>query len=93
MRRKRRTTGSATRRPRVEQLESRWLLATDALVAIDLEIIDATGNTVEQVDVGEGFTLRGHTRDLRLSGKGVFSVYTDVTYDAALATTAGTRPD
>lgn len=76
---------------RLESLENRCLLAGDALVGMELVIVDSTGAPLTHVDVGDEFVLQGVVRDLRPDGTGVFAAYTDLTFDVGLASTTG-RP-
>ncbi len=63
--------------------------ADGPLVAITLEVVDAEGNPLNSLVVGQEFTLRGVVDDLRQDGTGVFSVYLDVTYSDDVAATNG----
>ena len=54
-----------------------------------LEVINANGNVVNTVSVGDTFTLVAYVRDVQQSPEGVFSAYIDVDYPAALATPDG----
>ena len=61
----------------------------EAIVDIKLEAVDANGNVLTTIGVGETFFLRGSVRDRRVNPAGVFSYYADVTYDPAKVQTNG----
>ena len=77
------------RKPRLETLEPRTMLASDSIVAIELAVVDVDGQPISQIEVGTEFILRGTSRDLRTDAKGVFAAYADVSYDEALVAVAG----
>ena len=56
---------------------------------VRLEVTDANGDPVSQVNKGDTFTLNAYVEDLRGAEEpGVFAVYTDVTYDDSLVSVA-----
>ncbi len=59
------------------------------LVQVRLETVDANGDVLSSVTVGESFFLRATVDDLRADGAGVFSAYIDVAYDGDLASPSG----
>ena len=62
----------------------------DPLVRIRLDTADLIGNPITQITAGESFQLRAFVLDLRTTGNtGVFSAFTDVTFDPTLATVSG----
>jgi len=62
----------------------------EPLVRVRLEVTDAAGNPVTQVNVGDNFQLRAYVLDLRTTGNtGVVSAYTDVTFNSTLASASG----
>ncbi len=64
--------------------------SAEQLVRVRLEVTDTAGNPITQVNVGDGFQVRAYVFDLRPTGNtGVFEAFTDVTYNAALASVAG----
>lgn len=65
-------------RLRVERLESRLALASDAIVALSLEAADLDGNVLTKLTVGQPFDLRLIAEDLREEPQGVFAAYMDV---------------
>lgn len=54
--------------------------APQAVSEITVEFTDANGNRLNQVTVGQEFTIQILVTDLRESPGGVFSAYTDVSY-------------
>jgi len=74
--------------PRLELPQTAPPLGDDPLVRLRLETVNAAGEVVSTVSLGETFFLNVYAADLRLGGSGVFSAYLDVAYDqAALAAT------
>lgn len=65
------------------------MLAGDTIAAIDLQVVDANGEPVSRIEVGDEFVLRGSAHDSREDGGGVFAAYTDVTYDETLVAVDG----
>ncbi len=61
-------------------------VADEALVEIDLELLDTNGNVITSLDVGQRFTLNINTTDARgvLTRAGVFATYLDVLFDNTL---------
>ncbi len=54
-----------------------------------LRVTDLNGNTVSTLNVGDSFLLIGSVKDLRTNGSGVYSFYSDITYDSTLAAVNG----
>jgi hypothetical protein len=50
----------------------------NAIVLIDLHAVDETGETINEVAVGESFTLQAVVEDLRPNPEGVFAAYADI---------------
>ena len=65
-------------------------LGAGPLVRLRLEAVNAQGQPVSSVNVGETFFLNVYAADLRPSGTGVFSAYLDVAYNGAALAAAGT---
>jgi uncharacterized secreted protein with C-terminal beta-propeller domain len=64
---------------------------TGPLIEVRLEITDADGNPVTEVELGEQFYVNVHVKDLRDAGMatGVFSTYVDLLFNTSLATVKG----
>ena len=62
--------------------------AQDEKVRIRTEVTDVNGNVVETLSPGQDFQVRVFVKDIRLpeniQGRGVFSAYTDVTFNTSL---------
>lgn len=56
----------------------------DKTVSISLEVVDAEGRHIDQVQVGEVVQLQVYVHDLRATPQGVFAVYADIEYPAGL---------
>ncbi|MGV3607065.1 MAG: Ig-like domain-containing protein [Planctomycetaceae bacterium] len=65
------------------------LPAIEAKIDFKLKITDLNGNAVSTLNVGDSFYLIGTVKDLRTSGQGVYSFYTDITFDSTLAEVNG----
>lgn len=61
----------------------------DSLVQVRLETVNANGDSISSVTVGETFFLRASVDDLRSDGSGVFSAYLDVVFAGDLASVDG----
>ncbi len=83
-----RTNGRRSQRRglRLETLEQRNLLAG---VAIELVTVDAQGQPLSQVEVGDEFWLRGSAYDLNQTKESIFAAFVDVTYGADLVSANG----
>lgn len=87
----------ATRRPRLESLESRRLLAglndageavetSPALVQFDLEVTNQNGNPVSTARPGEELLLNVYVKDMRtFAADGVFAAYVDIVMSELVA--------
>jgi hypothetical protein len=84
----RRWARTATRRLRLEPLETRVLLS--GVVGVRLEATDLSGNPITSVAVGSDFLVRGFVEDLRSDPSGVYAAYFDVSYDASRVMVSGT---
>ena len=66
---------------------------SEKLVAFDLVVLHANGSEVSNetnpIAVGQTFDVQVRARDLRTNASGVFSIYTDITYDPSLVRPAG----
>ncbi len=58
-------------------------------VRVRLAVVDAQGNQLSSVKVGDTFFVRAFVQDLRASASGAFAVYTDITYQSDLAKVNG----
>ncbi len=62
--------------------------AQDEKVRIRTEVTDVNGNVIETLSPGQDFQVRVFVKDIRLpenvQGRGVFSAYTDVTFNTTL---------
>ncbi len=69
-------------------------VAGTPLAGVRLEIANLTGNVITSVSNGEEFLLRFYAQDLRgtFSRKGVFSAFTDVTFNSALVQPVTSTP-
>jgi cyclophilin family peptidyl-prolyl cis-trans isomerase len=56
------------------------------LVAFHVVITDLLGDEITEIEEGEDFLVKIFVQDVQSTPAGVFSAYTDVTYDPALAT-------
>lgn len=65
--------------------------AEDILVNITPVVTDTSGNAITSIGVGGDFILKIFVKDARTTGadRGVFSAYTDVTYQSAFADVIG----
>jgi cyclophilin family peptidyl-prolyl cis-trans isomerase len=54
------------------------------IVQLRLQVVDASGNPTSTVDVGDSFQLQALVLDIRDTADGVFSAYTDITFDPDL---------
>jgi cyclophilin family peptidyl-prolyl cis-trans isomerase len=61
----------------------------EVLVDINLELTDDQGQAITSIAVGEQFLVRALIQDLRTEPRGLFAAYTDVLFDANLATAVG----
>ncbi len=57
----------------------------DARVGIRLEVTDADGNPVTQVELGDQFFVNVYVNDLRDNAQGVFSAYIDLAFNVQVA--------
>jgi len=74
--------------PRVQLPQPVPPLGEGPLVRLRLETVNAGGQPISSINVGEAFFLNVYAADLRPAGLGVFSAYLDVAYNgAALAAT------
>ncbi|MEL6896295.1 MAG: hypothetical protein AAFP90_09350, partial [Planctomycetota bacterium] len=60
--------------------------ANESQISVEVRVVDATGEAIESVAVGETFTAEIWVDDLRAAGTGVFSAFVDVEFDSDLAT-------
>ena len=58
-------------------------------IAIDLRAVDADGNPIERIEIGDEFFLEVSTQDLRNFGKGVFGIAFDLQLPAELLELTG----
>mgnify|MGYP000909214944 FL=1 len=69
--------------PRLELPQPVPPLGDEPLVRLRVEAVNAQGEAVSTVSLGETFVLNVYAADLRPAGTGVFSAYLDVIYDQA----------
>jgi len=62
------------------------LAPANTTAAFDLVVTDLNGNSIEQIQAGQQFQLRGFVQDVRANGtnRGLFTAYMDVLYNSAL---------
>lgn len=58
-------------------------------VSVRLKVVDAQGNQLSSIKVGDTFFVRAYVQDLRATASGVFALYTDITYAAEMAQANG----
>ena len=75
--------------PRTELAQPTPPLGDGPLVRLRLQTVNAQGQLVSSLNVGDTFFLDVYASDLRAAGLGVFSAYLDVVFDAAALTAAG----
>jgi len=61
----------------------------EQLAEISLQVLNTSGQAVNNLLLNQNFFLVGRIRDLRDSPQGVFSFFTDITFDGNLATVTG----
>ncbi len=75
--------------PRTELPQPVPPLGAGPLVRLRLQAVNAQGQPVSSVNVGETFFLNVYAADLRPAAQGVFSAYLDVAYDDTALIAAG----
>jgi len=58
-------------------------------VRVRLQVVDAQGNQLASVKVGDTFFVRAYVQDIRATATGAFAVYTDIAYQADFAKVNG----
>ncbi len=58
-------------------------------VRVRLQVVDAQGNQLTTVKVGDTFFVRAYVQDIRTAATGAFALYTDIAYQADLAKVNG----
>ncbi len=67
-------------------------VADEPLAGVRLEVTNLAGNVITSIGVGEEFLLRFYAQDLRSNNFGIFTAYTDIRFDSALAEAVATTP-
>ena len=60
------------------------------VVGLTVEFVNASGEVITDVEIGEEFAANLYVEHLELGGNGVFAAYADLEYDSSLVTVNGT---